>query len=131
MKSRSSGRQLGTHDSSAGARTLKIGELAAISEVSVETLRFYERQGLLDATNRTASGYRLYGVDAIDRLEFIKRAQILGLTLAEIAEIISEKRAGHSPCAHVRSIVRRRLEEVDRRVKEMKEYRKELAAALA
>jgi DNA-binding transcriptional MerR regulator len=112
-------------------RVLKIGELAKLSGVGIETLRFYERQGLMDVITRTESGYRLYQTDALERLEFIKRAQMLGLSLAEIGEIIREKQAGNSPCAHVRSIVRRRLEEVEQRMREMKRYRKELATALA
>jgi DNA-binding transcriptional MerR regulator len=73
----------------------------------------------------------LYDEEALERLEFIKRAQVLGFSLAEIARVIAEKRAGQSPCAEVREIVRRRLQELDERLKEMQRYRKELAAALS
>lgn len=109
---------------------LKIGEVSRESGVGIESLRFYERQGLLGRPGRTESGYRLYSPDVLTRLDFIKRAQVLGFTLSEIAQIISEKDAGQSPCRNVREIVRRRLEELDERMKEMRRYRNELAAAL-
>jgi DNA-binding transcriptional MerR regulator len=109
---------------------LKIGEVSKQTGVGIETLRFYERQGLLGSPARTSSGYRMYHSSVLERLQFIKQAQVLGFTLAEIARIIAEKEAGQSPCADVREIVRRRLEELDRRLKEMQRYRKELAAAL-
>ncbi|MFN2455367.1 MAG: heavy metal-responsive transcriptional regulator [Pyrinomonadaceae bacterium] len=109
---------------------LKIGEVSKRSGIGIEALRFYERGGLLERPSRTASGYRVYATDVLDRLAFIKRAQILGFSLDEIKRVIEEKRAGQSPCADVREIVRRRLQELDERMKEMRRYRKELAAAL-
>jgi DNA-binding transcriptional MerR regulator len=109
---------------------LKIGEVAKRSGIGIETLRFYERQGLLGAPARTESGYRMYDSSMLERLDFIKQAQVLGFSLAEIARIIAEKDAGQSPCVEVREIVRRRLEEIDRQLKEMQRYRRELAAAL-
>jgi DNA-binding transcriptional MerR regulator len=111
-------------------KLLKIGEVSRRSGVGIEALRFYEKQGLLGNPPRTQSGYRLYDEDVLERLEFIKRAQVLGFSLAEIARVIAEKRAGQSPCSEVREIVRRRLRELDARLKEMQSYRKELAAAL-
>lgn len=110
---------------------LKIGDVAKRTGVGIETLRFYEKQGLLNHATRTHSGYRLYNQDVLERLEFIKRAQVLGFTLAEIAHLIKEKESGISPCADVRDIVRRRLAELDERMREMRRYRKELASALA
>jgi DNA-binding transcriptional MerR regulator len=112
-------------------RWLKIGEVSKQSGVGVEALRFYERQGLLGQPRRTASGYRLYDEEVLDRLDFIKRAQVLGFTLTEIARLIAEKESGHSPCSKVREIVRRRLKEIDERLKEMRSYRDELASALS
>ena len=110
---------------------LKIGEVSERSGIGLEALRFYERSGLLDRPARTEAGYRLYNEEALERLEFIKRAQVLGFSLDEIARIIAEKRAGQSPCAEVREIVRRRLQEIDERMRQMQRYRRELAAALA
>ena len=109
---------------------LKIGEVSKRSGVAIDTIRFYERQGLLGRPARTASNYRVYGAEVVERLEFIRRAQVLGLTLSEISEVIHEKDTGHSPCAHVREIVRRRLDDLDQRLKEMKRYRNELASTL-
>ena len=110
---------------------LKIGEVSRLSGIGIETLRFYEKQGLLHHATRTQGNYRLYRAEALERLEFIKRAQVLGFTLAEIAQIIKEKESGNNPCFEVREIVRRKLAELDERMKEMRRYRNELAAALA
>ncbi|HYP29880.1 MAG TPA: heavy metal-responsive transcriptional regulator [Blastocatellia bacterium] len=109
---------------------LKIGDVARLSGIGVEALRFYERNGLLDRPSRTESGYRVYGEAVLDRLAFIKRAQVLGFSLDEIKRIIIDARAGHSPCDEVREIVRRRLAELDERMREMARYRKELARTL-
>jgi len=111
--------------------SLKIGEVSKLSGIGIEALRFYERSGLLGRPARTASGYRIYDANVVDRLAFIKRAQVLGFTLDEIKQIIAEKQSGQSPCAEVREIVRQRLQELDERMKEMKRYRRELGAALA
>ena len=110
---------------------LKIGDVARESNIGIEALRFYERSGLLDRPARTASGYRMYDRAVLERLEFIKRAQVLGFTLHEIKELIAHKKAGESPCDEVRGIVRQRLAELDERMKETQLYRSELAATLA
>lgn len=109
---------------------LKIGEVSALAGIGIEALRFYERSGLLDAPARTESGYRLYNSDVLERLTFIKRAQMLGFSLEEIGRLIAERRAGQNPCADVREIVRRRLQELDERMAQMKRYRRELISAL-
>lgn len=110
---------------------LKIGEVAKLSGIGIEALRFYERSGLLGRPGRTQSGYRVYDTAVLQRLDFIKRAQVLGFSLDEIKRIIADKQAGRSPCREVREIVRHRLEELDERMKEMRRYRRELGAALA
>lgn len=109
---------------------LKIGEVAKHSGIGIEALRFYERSGLLGRPGRTQSGYRVYDAAVLTRLDFIKRAQVLGFSLSEIKRIIADKEAGKSPCLEVREIVRHRLEELDERLKEMRRYRRELGAAL-
>lgn len=113
-----------------GRQALKIGEVAKLSGVGIEALRFYEKSGLLDRPARTEGGYRLYTEETLERLAFIRRAQVLGFSLAEIRQIIAERHSGASPCAHVREIVRRRLKELDERMAEMRRYRRELAGAL-
>ncbi len=110
---------------------LKIGEVSRLSGIGIEALRFYERSGLLDKPSRTQSGYRVYDAEVIERLAFIKRAQLLGFSLEEIKQVIAEARAGESPCAEVREIVRRRLQELDERMREMRRHRNELAKTLA
>jgi MerR family transcriptional regulator, copper efflux regulator len=84
----------------------------------------------LDRPSRTESGYRIYDGEVLARLDFIKRAQVLGFSLDEIKRIIADRRAGQRPCAEVREIVRRRLGELDQRMREMRWYRNELASAL-
>lgn len=71
------------------ASGLTIGRLAKIAGVNVQTVRFYERRNLLQPTERKASGYRVYGDDALGRPRFIKNAQALGLTLREIGNLLS------------------------------------------
>ena len=109
---------------------LKIGEVARQAGTGIETLRFYEKSGLLEKPARTQSGYRMYSSDVLDRLGFIKRAQVLGFSLDEIKKVIDDARKGHSPCEEVREIVRNRLEELDQRMREMARYRKELTETL-
>lgn len=111
--------------------TLKIGEVSKQSGVNIETLRFYEKAGLLDKPARSmSSNYRLYDSEVLERLDFIKRAQTLGFTLEEIRQVINHKREGESPCAEVRGIVRRRLAELDEKMRQMRLYRDELAETL-
>ena len=115
----------------AGSGSLKIGEVAKLTGVGIETLRFYEKAGVLDRPGRTYSGYRMYDSSVLDRIAFIKQAQVLGFTLDEIRELIRHKRAGENPCAEVREVVRQRLAELDEKLKQMKKYRNELATALS
>ena len=118
-------------DSSTKSDTnLKIGEVAKLSGFSIETLRFYEKRGLLGRPARTQSGYRLYDESVIERLSFIKKAQTLGFSLDEILALIKIKSEGHSPCDEVRSLVRTRLEELTVHIEELIEYRDELAKTL-
>src|SRR4028118_1775142 len=93
-------------EETAGGKQLKIGEVSRRSGIGIEALRFYEKSGLLDRPGRTFSGYRLYDEGVLERLAFIKQAQVLGFSLDEIKEIIAHKQKGVSPCAEVREIVR-------------------------
>ena len=112
-------------------KQLKIGEVSRLTGIGIEALRFYEKGGLLDRPGRTYSGYRLYDNSVLERLAFIKQAQVLGFTLDEIKQLIAHKQAGENPCAEVREIVKSRLEELDERIEQMHRYRHELAAELA
>ena len=113
-----------------GRRMLKIGDVSKRSGIGVEALRFYEKSGLLDRPSRTFSGYRVYGEEVLERLAFIKRAQTLGFSLEEIRQIVDDARKGQSPCDEVREIVRRRMEELDERLRELRRYRQELKSTL-
>src|SRR5580704_13831827 len=110
---------------------LKIGEVSRRAELGIETLRYYERLGLLGSPRRTESGYRLYSESIFGRLDFIRKAQAMGFTLEEIARIIQESEKGQSPCADVRKIARRKLDELDLRLKQLRQYRNELVRTLA
>ena len=117
-------------ESSPANSGLKIGEVSRISGIGIEALRFYERSGLLQKPSRSSGGYRIYDGGILQRLDFIKKAQTLGFSLDEIRRIINDAQSGASPCAEVRKIVGQRLAELDERMREMKRYRKELAATL-
>jgi DNA-binding transcriptional MerR regulator len=113
-----------------GGRGLRIGEVARESGVGVEALRFYERRGLLGRPRRTGSNYRVYDEEVLERLAFIKRAQAIGFSLDEISEILDESEGGRLPCRHVRETARRKLDELDRRLAELRRYRRELLRTL-
>jgi DNA-binding transcriptional MerR regulator len=109
---------------------LLIGEAAKQAGSSRKALRLYEAAGILPAPRRTAAGYRVYSEATLDLLAFIKQAQRLGFTLDEIKEIVSIKRAGRVPCPHVLDLVRRKTEELNRRLLEMRQVRDSLRALL-
>lgn len=77
---------------------MRIGELAEKARTTTSTLRYYEERGLLPQPERTTTGYRSYGDESVQRLEFIDRARAAGLTLAQTAEILNVRDSGQSPC---------------------------------
>jgi DNA-binding transcriptional MerR regulator len=111
--------------------SLRIGVVAHHSGIAIETLRFYEKSGLLEPAGRTRSGYRLYGSDVFERLSFIKKAQSVGFRLDEIARIIDESAEGRRPCKEVRRLAADKLKELENRIRELQRYRKELKQTLA
>ena len=106
---------------------MKIGQLAKVVGVTTKTIRYYELFGLLDEPKRTESGYRLYGREDADRLEFIKKAKRLGLSLDEIKDILLLHRGEQVPCVHVLALLDRKLEEVDAVMVELEKFRRELS----
>jgi DNA-binding transcriptional MerR regulator len=110
---------------------LKIGEIARESGVGVEALRFYESRGLIEPAARTQSGYRLYDAAVFSRLSFIKKAQSIGFTLDEIAQIISESEHGQTPCADVRRLAVEKLAALEERIRHLQRYRRELRQTVA
>lgn len=92
---------------------MRIGELAAAAGTSTKPLRFYEDQGLLPAPDRTPAGYRDYRPDVLSRLDFIRRGQAAGLTLAQVKQVLDIRDDGQAPCAHVRDLLDERLAEIE------------------
>ena len=90
---------------------MKIGELAERVGLDTPTIRFYEAEGVMPAAPRSSAGYRLYTGDDADRLRFIKQSRALGLGLAEIREIAAARNAGSPPCAYVRRLLDRQIEQ--------------------
>lgn len=84
-----------------------------------KALRFYEEQGLLPAAKRTASGYREYTDETINRLDFIRRGRAAGLALAQIREILFLRDAGRAPCTQVRDLLAGQLADLDARIAEL------------
>lgn len=103
-----------------------IGELADAVGLPSQTIRFYERKGLLPAPKRGANGYRSYEESTLTRLHFIQTAQAAGLTLAEIGSIIDLRDDGNVPCAHVATLVHSKLAEVRARIKDLTALEAEL-----
>ena len=106
---------------------MKIGELAATADVGVETVRFYERRGLLDEPPRLASGYRMYGSEAVSKLNFIRRAKGLGFTLEEIRDLLSLREHPGAKRREVRARAQAKIDDVDQRVAGLLRIRAALA----
>ncbi len=111
--------------------TLTVSMLATRAGVPADTVRYYDRAGLLRPVARTPAGYRLYGEDAADRLRFIKGAQRLGLRLREVAELLAVRDRGACPCGHTQALVEHRLGEVDAEVARLVDLRAELTRVAA
>ena len=104
-----------------------IGDVAKRVGLNAKTIRYYEELGLLSEPNRTESGYRVYSDADEERLRFIKGAKALGLSLAEIKEIVGIWGAGTAPCTHVAQLLTDKLAELDRRIAELVSFRDALA----
>ncbi len=110
---------------------MKIGELASESGVSIDTIRFWERRGVLPVPSRTASGYRVYEESSVARLRLARRLQGLGLTLDEITGALRAHDDGHATCENQRWRFEAAIDRIDARLAELARLRGELAGALA
>jgi DNA-binding transcriptional MerR regulator len=110
------------------ARGMRIGELAAAVALSPDTIRYYEKAGLLPQPQRTPAGYREYDEAAIDRLSFIQGAQRLGLTLTDIRDLLAVRDTGDCPCEPAEQLLARRIVEVDAQIARLTALRAEMAA---
>ncbi len=106
---------------------LTVSMLAKQTGIPPDTIRYYDRIGLLPPAARTAAGYRHYDPTAAQRLRFIKGAQRFGLRLREIAELLAVRDRGACPCGHAEALVCRRLAEIDAEIARLAEVRGELA----
>ena len=105
---------------------MQIRDLASASGVTPQTIRYYERRGLLPPAARDRNGYRQYDEAALSRLQFIRSAQAAALTLTEIGSIITVRQAGDVPCEHVSTLIATKLEDVHRRQEELVILEREL-----
>ncbi len=111
--------------------TLTLGKVAASAGVNRQTLRYYERRGLLPEPSRTGANYRAYPPDAVERVRFIKRAQALGFALDEVAELLALRDAPHSRCADVRARAQAKVRTIEAKVRDLQAVRRALAALIA
>jgi DNA-binding transcriptional MerR regulator len=109
---------------------MRTGKLAELAGVSADTLRHYERMGLLPSPPRTTSGYRLYAPEALDRVRMIRRALAIGFSLKELRSILRVREQGGAPCREVRAMAGEKLNQLERRIEEMIELQKLLKSLL-
>jgi MerR family transcriptional regulator, copper efflux regulator len=110
---------------------MKIGELSAKSQVPIKTIRYYEEIGLLLVPDRSEGHFRLFSPDTVYRLLFIKRLQLLGLSLQEIKECLTVFDRGELPCADLRNKLEKHIETIDRQIQSMAALRQQLCETLA
>jgi len=108
-------------------KPITIGKVAKLSGVGVETIRFYEREGLLNKPKRKESGYRLFEAEVVGRIKFIKRAKQLGFSLREIRELLSLRVDSRVSATEVKKRVDSKIEQIDRRIYDLKKVRNALA----
>lgn len=107
-------------------KSMKIGEVARLSGVAIETIRFYEREGLLLKPERRPSGYRQYDESTVQRLEYIRRAKELGFTLAEIRDLLELSFAVHSNCDHIRHRAEAKITDIDSKIRNLQQMKHSL-----
>ena len=110
---------------------LRAGELARAAGVSTDTLRHYERKGVLARPRRSANGYREYPAESLARVRLVRRALSVGFTLDELAQILRARERGVAPCREVREMAARKLADVEERLRELAAVREELREVLA
>jgi MerR family mercuric resistance operon transcriptional regulator len=109
---------------------LTIGQLARAAGVPTSTVRYYERVGLFKPDARTRSNYRSYSARAVQRLRFIRAAQATGFSLDDVRQMLELTDSGEPPCAEVAALITHRLEDVRRRLRELKRVERALSTAI-
>jgi DNA-binding transcriptional MerR regulator len=106
---------------------LKIGDVARLAELSIDAVRFYEREGLLGRVRRTPAGQRHYDGEAVRRLAFVRRSTALGFSLAEVKGLLTLRVSARTPCERVRERALAKLADIDQRIAELQAMRDALA----
>jgi DNA-binding transcriptional MerR regulator len=114
------------HQDASQIKLLKIGELAKQADVAVGTIRYYESLGLLEPAQRSKSGYRYYTANAIKRLEFIKKAQLLRFSLSEVQQILGVRDRGEPVCSLVHALLNKKIKELDEQLRQISMFKTEL-----
>jgi DNA-binding transcriptional MerR regulator len=109
---------------------MRSGELARLTGVSTDTLRHYERMGLLARPHRTTGGYRAYEPQALDRVRVVRRALSIGFSLRELADIVKIRDGGGAPCRRVRELAGAKLMQLEQRLADLLVVRKHLRRVL-
>ncbi len=108
-------------------REQTIGQVARQAGVAIETIRFYERRGLIEPSRRSEGNFRLYDLEAVRRLLFIRQAKEIGFSLNEIGELLTIRQGAAADCADVRGRALRKIEEVDRKINSLRKIRNTLS----
>lgn len=109
---------------------IQIGKLAKETGLSIDTIRFYQKQGLLKEPGRSEGGFRLFSSDDLRSLLFIRKAQQLGFSLAEVRELLIVRDRRTQACSHVRDLLGQKLTAVRKKTEELQELERELQVAL-
>lgn len=109
---------------------MRIGELARATGTKAETIRYYEREGILPAADRTDSNYRDYSDEHLATLTFVRRARELGFSMAQVRELLALSDHDDKPCEDVDQLVQRQLLEVERKISDLSALRDELGQML-
>lgn len=103
--------------------TMTIGEVAKRSDVNIQTIRFYERKGLVLPATRSDSGYRQYTDEAVRRVRFIKHAQEIGFSLREVANLLSLQVVTESTCGDVKTQAEEKISDIDEKIRKLEEMK--------
>ena len=109
---------------------MTIGEVAAQAGVHTQTLRYYERRGIIEKARRGTSGYRLYSAEVVRLIRFIKRAQELGFTLEEIEELIALRKSRGRSRSQVRELAAAKMSDIERKIQQLQSIRQALGQLL-
>ncbi len=111
--------------------TLTIGQVAKQATVHIETLRYYERRGLVARPRRSTANYRLYPAETVRHVRFVKRAQELGFSLKEIKELLTLRAGSKARCGEVKERASAKIDDIDRKIRSLTAMRKALAKLVA